>query len=111
MDYCGPRGIPHSVFAGWDPLDQDKAIMHMLHGRLACGSCGTVPGDWLDDKGEDREPPPYVAVAELCVGCAAIEDKISEIPEKDRSHYHVHLVPREVANATRISSRQDRITG
>ena len=84
MAYCGPHGIPHSAFIKWDPLDQDKALAWVIAERQRCSNCGTVPSDWLDGTGADREPPPYVATSELCVGCATLREKLEEIPEEQR---------------------------
>lgn len=112
MDYCGPQGIPHSVFLKWKEEDQDKALAWVVHNRLKCGRCGTVTSDWLDEAGMDREPPPYVAVTELCVGCQILKDRIGEIPEEMRSQYHVFLVPREVADGNpRRTGRQNSPSG
>lgn len=112
MEFCNLNGVPHSTFKSWSDLDQDKALAHMLAQRSRCGQCGTVPDEWLDEAGEDREPPPYVAMSVLCVGCDTIQDKISAIPEKQRSRYQVYLVPNsEVEDGDRRSGSQSSPTG
>lgn len=118
MDYCGPIGLAHSQFLTWDIDDQDKAMAWSLvkldeeaaH-AARCKQCGTLPDEWLDEEGRDREPPPYVAKSILCVGCHTIEDKISEIPEAARLHTHVYLTPYVEEEEDGISDRQDRTTG
>lgn len=107
MAICAKLGIPHSEFLSWPDEEQDKHLALYLHEQGRCPHCGTVPDDWLDDDGEYIEPPPYVAVSHLCGGCQTIQDKIAEIPEKDRGKYHVTLQPRSVSE----SNRKDRAPG
>jgi hypothetical protein len=95
MDYCGPRGIPHSKFLTWSEGDQDKAIAWMLADLTRCPTCGTVPEDWLDEDGKDREPPPFEARSKRCVGCATILDVRKQIPDESQQSVHVYLVPYE----------------
>lgn len=93
MDYCGPIGLPHSKFLTWHEDDQDKALAWTLAQRAKCQSCGTVPEDWLDEDGEDREPPPYVAKTRICLGCVQLDEKSQEIPDDKKPHFQVYLQP------------------
>lgn len=67
MDYCGPRGIPHSVFLGWDADDRDKAIWWMIYQRQTCPSCGTRRAEFDEDAGGDLHA--YIAEPYHCRGC------------------------------------------
>lgn len=58
-----------------------------------CGRCGTRPEEWLDENGEHVEPQPYQAVSVLCLGCEALDEKRSAVPEADAHKYHVYLKP------------------
>lgn len=93
MDYCGPIGLPHSQFLGWSYDDQDKAIAWSLDRKSKCGTCGTVTSEWLDEEGRDREPPPYEAKTQICLGCQSLADKQNEIPEDRRSFTQVYFQP------------------
>lgn len=73
MAYCGPRGIPHSVFLGrvarpgidpeWLQSDRDDALAWQVHENQRCRGCGTHPEDWAEDKFA------YHAHFQECVGC------------------------------------------
>jgi hypothetical protein len=79
MDYCGPRGIPHSVFLGWDASDRDKALTWQRRDHATCKRCGTRHEEWDPDDG-GRENA-YVAVPVQCPGCAErgrVESKVTE---------------------------------
>lgn len=71
MDYCGPRGIPHSHFLGglneWTPDDYQKALAWQLHEQRRCSSCGTHPDEWDPEQGGD--PHAYEAGLTHCRGC------------------------------------------
>jgi hypothetical protein len=76
MDYCGPRGIPHSVFLGravgpgqpqWTADDRDKALWWMLHEREKCPNCGTRPEEWDPAQGGDLHA--YAWKPRHCRGC------------------------------------------
>lgn len=67
LDYCVPRGIPHSTFLTWDRDDRDKALWWLIHQRQACSSCGTRPDAWDEANGGDRNA--YVAEPHFCRGC------------------------------------------
>lgn len=73
MGYCGPRGIPHSVFLGrvvrpgtdptWLQSDREDALAWQAHENRRCGSCGTHPDEWDEDKSA------YHAHLHQCKGC------------------------------------------
>ncbi|MGE4164070.1 MAG: hypothetical protein AB7G23_20275 [Vicinamibacterales bacterium] len=67
MDYCGPKGIAHSVFAGWSEHDRDAALSWHLWSRAACPSCGTRPEEWNPELGGDLHA--YHAARHTCQGC------------------------------------------
>lgn len=67
MDYCGPRGIPHSRFLDWSTDDQEKALWWMARERQRCNGCGTHPDEWNEDLGGSREA--YKAEERTCPGC------------------------------------------
>jgi hypothetical protein len=75
MAYCGPRGIPHSVFLGgppgWTPDDRDKALAWQEMQRQTCTSCGTRPEEWDPEDGGDRAAYLYEVV--VCPGCEQAE--------------------------------------
>lgn len=59
MAYCGPRGIPYSVFMGrvvgvdgqqWLPSDREAALAWEAFESRRCKSCGTHPEEWSADK-------------------------------------------------------------
>jgi hypothetical protein len=59
MAYCGPRGLPHSVFLGrvvgpgdpaWLPSDREDALGWAAYEGRRCTSCGTHPDEWAEDK-------------------------------------------------------------
>lgn len=68
MAYCGPRGIPHSVFLDWDIDDQAKALGWMAEENQRCNTCGTAPWEW------ERDVNAFDAVTQMCLGCAAVEN-------------------------------------
>lgn len=79
MDYCAPRGIPHSVFLTWSEDDQDKAIGWTLDQRKKCGQCGSYPDDWMDPETKiPHHPPPMFAHSFTCMGCVTIEREAEE---------------------------------
>ena len=41
LDYCAPRGIPHSDFLNWEQDDQDKALAWQVDEADKCPGCGT----------------------------------------------------------------------
>lgn len=92
MDYCGPAGIPRSIFLGrvqqtGDPLwleeDRVAALTWETDRRLRCTSCGTYDDEWRDPTDPQRlrlkSPPPYVPDTRRCPGCEAKEQTLDEI--------------------------------
>lgn len=84
MGYCAPRGIPHSVFLGWDADDRDKALSWHLHELERCHSCGTRPEEFDAERGGDRNA--YTAEPHFCRGCE-IKAQGDEKFEKTRGRY------------------------
>jgi hypothetical protein len=74
MGYCGPRGIPLSVFLGrkvhpgvdpeWTAADREDALAWADFEARRCTSCGTHPDEWA----EDRQTA-YHAHLKECRGC------------------------------------------
>lgn len=91
MDYCGPRGLPHSVFLDWDPDDQDKAVAWSLAQAEICGGCGTRRAEWREDRFA------YVAEQWRCPGCELIEQAQEGIPEGKAKGIKTFLVPTAMA--------------
>lgn len=72
MAYCGPRGIPLSVFLGrvvgpadpaWLASDRDAVLSWTSYEGRRCKNCGTHPEEWAEDR--------YAFHAHLaqCKGC------------------------------------------
>lgn len=80
MAYCGPRGIPHSLFASWERADRDKALWWHIRQAQTCPSCGTHPDDWADD------PWAFEAAPTHCRGCE-VKGQADEDFEKHRKEY------------------------
>lgn len=91
MAYCAPLGIPHSQLLKWDREDVDKAISYTAWKGKFCQKCGTDPAEWLDENGEAVEPPPYVAVTHICLGCATLEEQRETVPKDVASHMNTFL--------------------
>lgn len=80
LDYCCPRGIPHSKFLRWDEDDQDKAIAWAIDQRKRCDKCGTYPEDWIDPETKiPYYPPPMYVHSIRCIGCANLENDAEEV--------------------------------
>lgn len=88
MAYCGPRGIPLSVFLSWPEADQQAALGWQAHEGRRCGSCGTHPDDWDEDKHA------YHPEAFQCAGCRDVE-RTKQAPEvvNGERGLHIRLVP------------------
>ncbi len=70
LDYCGPRGLPHSEFLTWSEDDQDKALAWLRAEQAKCSECGTVPEEWVAGDGvRPAIPPPYEVDTMVCYGC------------------------------------------
>jgi hypothetical protein len=73
MAYCGPRGVPSSVFLGrvvrpgvdpeWLPSDREDALAWTAYEGRRCRGCGTHPDEWSEDKSA------YHAHLTECRGC------------------------------------------
>ncbi len=84
MAYCGPRGIPLSVFLSWPEPDQQAALGWAAHEARRCGSCGTHPDDWAGDRGAFH---PEVF---QCPGCVQLERQ-REAPDVVNGARGLHL--------------------
>lgn len=91
MDYCGPRGIPHSRFLSWEQDDQDKALAWMEIVDLTCKQCGTRIEEWENDRFA------YVGQAEYCPGCEVLGQEQENVPDGARGYVKVFLMPRHLA--------------
>jgi hypothetical protein len=67
LDYCVPKGIPHSEFLAWSQIDRDKAIAWVIREMKACPNCGTRGEEWDPKQGGHRRA--YVAEIRGCEGC------------------------------------------
>lgn len=82
MEYCAPKGIAHSTFAGWSEHDRDAALSWHLWSRAACPSCGTRPEEWNPDLGGDLHA--YHAARHTCQGCV-VRHRGEQALEKDQA--------------------------
>lgn len=91
MAYCGPHGIPLSVFLRWDVSDQDAALDWSAYEGRRCKSCGTHPAEW-----ETRES--FHAHPVQCRGCQA-QQRVSEaIRDSGERGVYVTTVPGSAAD-------------
>lgn len=79
MDYCGPRGIPHSEFLNWDIDDQAKALGWAAEEAQRCSQCGTAPWEWAEDNHA------YEAETRVCLGCLEIGSAQKDSQEAAKS--------------------------
>ncbi|TKJ24367.1 hypothetical protein [Blastococcus sp. CCUG 61487] len=103
MAYCGPRGIPLSVFLGrvvgpgdpaWLRSDRDAAVEWAAHEARRCGSCGTHPDDWADNRHAH-----HAHLSDQCPGCLQ-KHRRTEAVGKDGLPPGVHVIlPRGPAAA------------
>lgn len=91
LDYCVPRGIPHSRFLSWSELDQDKALAWVRRQALHCKGCGTRQEEWDEDRFA------YVAESYICPGCEVIAQERENVPDKQKG-VHIKLVPFALAS-------------
>ena len=80
MAYCGPRGIPLSVFLGrvvrpgvdseWTPGDRAAALDWAAYEGQRCQGCGTHPDEW-------ETPASFHAHPVKCRGCQG-QQRLSE---------------------------------
>jgi hypothetical protein len=75
MDYCGPQGIPHSLFLRWSQDDQDKALAWVVDNWARCQRCGSYTDEWVNEDGRPVQPPPMFARAVRCQGCVTLESE------------------------------------
>lgn len=83
LDYCVPRGIPHSGFRSWSVDDRDKALSWVVHQLEACPSCTTRPAEWNPKLGGHRQA--YIAEIRGCEGCIVLaraekDPALKEVP-------------------------------
>lgn len=95
MDYCAPKGIPHSRFLSWSEDDQDKALAWARLTAEVCSGCGTRPEEWTDD------PFAFVGDQVRCSGCEVLEQERENIPDGARG-VHVRLVTRAYGEALAV---------
>lgn len=85
MAYCGPHGIPHSVFLGsdqgWTQDDRDKALAWQELQRQTCRGCGTRAEEWDPAQGGDRTA--YVFDVVVCAGCEQRERVEASLSDDD----------------------------
>lgn len=62
MAYCGPQGIPLSVFLSWSRQDQEAALAWQQYEARRCGSCGSHP-----DEGDHH------VHTDVCPGCVQLQ--------------------------------------
>lgn len=99
MAYCGPRGIPRSMFLSWPDDDQDAALAWAELDRVVCKRCGTEHADWDPKLGGD--PEAFLPLRVTDQGCylldaaqANLADDAKEQPDLMFGARHV-LVRRE----------------
>jgi hypothetical protein len=86
LAYVVPKGIPHSEFLGWDPLDQDKALAWEAEQRTVCTGCGTRKSEW------DKDRFAYVGQQHYCPGCDVLAQEQENVREGAHG-FSVGLVP------------------
>lgn len=74
---CADYKIPHSRFLGWSQDDRDKAIWQRIRRSETCGSCGTHPDEWDEDRGGHRRA--YTASIVVCPGCEVRQREEAEL--------------------------------
>lgn len=89
MDYCTPRGIPHSEFLRWRSDDRAKALAWQLRQAQTCGGCGTRPEEWQESQGGHRYA--YRAEHVRCRGCEVRAQGESSLPKNAGRGIHVVL--------------------
>lgn len=77
MDYCGPVGVPLTVFLAWTDVDQGAAVAWQARrDRIeadCCGGCGQPRSGWLDENGVELRVAPFEVVDVYCPACAALD--------------------------------------
>lgn len=69
----------------WLDDDQDKVTAWLLQERRTCNRCGSTEEDWIDPVTKRLlDAPQWQPEVLRCHGCAALEAKREEIPERER---------------------------
>jgi hypothetical protein len=96
MALCREYQIPHSHFLGgpnrWTELDREKAVDYELVLREQCPRCGTLPEEWVDEKGRPLDEPLMTPVLRHCQGCEEVEKMESKKPKGVKGAY-VAIIP------------------
>lgn len=102
MQYCGPRGIPHSVLLGrivgpndplWLDSDREKAVWWATYQAQTCPDCGTRPDEWTDD------PNAFAPEPHFCRGC--------EVAAQGNDHLEKHKKSYRRGTTMRLKRRAD----
>lgn len=88
MAYCGPKGIPLSVFLSWREDDQQAALAWQTWDATRCKGCGTHSEDWDPEQAGSRDA--YRAEATVCQGCVELQ-RLRDSPEIQSGIRGVHL--------------------
>lgn len=88
MSYCGPRGIPLSVFLSWREDDQQAALAWQSWNASRCPDCGTHSEEWDPDQHGSRDA--YTAEAHICQGCVELQ-RLQDSPQVQGGMRGVHL--------------------
>lgn len=86
VSLCVQMGIAHSVFCGWSGRDQDLALASALIARDCCPGCGAPEAAMSNPARAEIK----VKACLMCQGKAATSDAI---PESERGHTHVFVIP------------------
>lgn len=95
MAYCGPRGIPLSVFLAWDQDDQDAALGWVTYEGRRCRSCGYHP-----DEGAHH------AHIDVCPGCVAVTNAADDEAAKAKGA-RTHLTLGAAASCSRCIAERE----
>ena len=89
MDYCGPRGIPLSVFLDWPVEDQDAALAWQSLENARCPGCGTRTVDWEPELGGSRTA--WTPSIRVCQGCVQLERTRDQHADSKFRGLHIEL--------------------
>ncbi|WP_424216023.1 hypothetical protein ACN20G_28155 (plasmid) [Streptomyces sp. BI20] len=99
MAYCGPRGIPYSVFMGravaagegaWTEDDTALAVEWQRIQDETCAGCGQPLSESLEDDGG------FVTELIRCHGCKAREERVAELAEAEQPRHGVKVLVRQL---------------
>lgn len=85
LEYCGPRGVPLSVFLGrvvypgdplWEERDTWAAMEWLIQDRSRCSGCGQPRAE-----SQAVEAPDYEVTVTRCKACEARDAKMREFTE------------------------------